>query len=112
MEELVLTDPVVEPEKITSRFKVVSFTMDLEHPNPGIPPTPGEPGLVDIWVKDNYDKRYNHRYTGNQATNMIKQLNTANLTTKSMHKRILEKLSADGVLPGTVTGTPDPPTTE
>ena len=46
--------------------------------------------------------------TAASATAMIKQLNTANLTTKSMQKRILEKLSADGFLPGTVQGTPDP----
>lgn len=112
MEELVLTDPVVVPEVVKNKFHVVAFTMDMEFPNPGIPPTPGEPGLVDIHLKDNNGAKYQHQYKGNQAVNMIKQLNTANLTTKSMHKRILEKLSADGVLPGTVTGTPDPPTTE
>lgn len=47
------------------------------------------------------------------AVKMMKQLNTANLTTKSLHKRVLEKLSADGKIPpGTTTGTPDPPATD
>jgi hypothetical protein len=66
-------------------------------------------GLVGIELKDNNNERFSHSYYGTEAVNMIKFLNTANLTTKSLHKRVLEKLSTDGVLPGTVTGTPDPP---
>ena len=109
MEELVLTDPVVEPEKVTSKFRVVSLLMN--HDTVGS--TPGsEPGLMVITLRDNFDKFYTHQYTGQQAIDYIKFINTANFTTKSMHKRILERLSADGVLPGTVTGAPDPPATQ
>lgn len=104
MEELVLTDPVVEPEKITSTYRVTSVTLCIEPPDVFNLP---EPAVV-IDLRDNHNGRFQHMYLGDQAVTMIKQLNTANLSTKSMHKRILEKLSTDGVLPGTVTGTPDP----
>lgn len=97
MEELVLTDPVVVPEKVTNKYHVISFLMDVVALD----------GLVQIVLRDNNNELSNYSYQGAAATAMIKQLNTANLTTKSMHKRILEKLSNDGLLPGTVTGVPD-----
>jgi hypothetical protein len=104
MEELVLTDPVVVPEKVTNKYHVVSFTMSMEAVMiPG-----GEPGLVAIELRDNNNERSSYSYQGLEAETMIRTLNTANLSTKSMHKRILEKLSNDGKLPGTITGTPDP----
>ena len=62
-----------------------------------------------IELRDNLDKLSSYTYGGQTAQDMIKFLNTANLTTKSMHKRVLERLSSDGLLPGTVVGTPDPP---
>jgi hypothetical protein len=47
-------------------------------------------------------------YTGTEATNLMVGLNKANLSTNSLHKRILERLATDGKLPaGTVTGSPD-----
>jgi hypothetical protein len=102
MEELVLTDPVVVPEKVTSKYHVVVLTLDMEAMM-----IPGEPGLINITLKDNLGVRSGYSYVGDEAIALMKQLNTANLTTKSMHKRILEKLSNDGKLPGTVTGVPD-----
>jgi hypothetical protein len=104
MEELVLTDPVVIPSTTTAKYHVISILMDMET---RIPPSP-DPGCIVINLRDNNNVQSNYQYTGAPAITMIKSLNTANLTTKSMHKRILEKLSADGLLPGTVTGTPDP----
>lgn len=106
MEELTLTDPVVVPAKTTNKYHVVSFTMNHELVMP--PETVG--GAIFIELKDNNDERSSYSYVGQEARQLIQFLNTANLTTKSMHKRILEKLSNDGKLPGTVTGTPDPPT--
>jgi hypothetical protein len=105
MEELVLTDPVVEPEKVTAKYRVVSLILD--HAAVSSPPT-GEPGLVVIHLKDNLEQPFTQRYTGQTAIDYIKFINTANFTTKSLHKRILERLSAEGVLPGTVQGAPDP----
>ena len=46
-------------------------------------------------------------YSGTEARNMMIALNTANLSTNSLHRRIMDKLLADGKIAGTVTGTPD-----
>lgn len=107
MEELVLTDPVVEPEKVTAKYHVIVLTLDMEATM-----LPNEPGLIAITLKDNLGGRTHYSYKGNEAIDLIKFLNTANLSVKSLHKRILEKLSNDGLLPGTVQGTPDPPATQ
>lgn len=47
-------------------------------------------------------------YWGTVALTLINALNKANLTVKSLEKRILEQLAADGIITaGAVTGTPD-----
>jgi hypothetical protein len=107
MEELVLTDPIVIPGTTSAKYRVVSLTLNHE----AIMLAGGEPmppGLVLIDVRDNNNVLSHYRYEGQVAQDYIKFLNTANFTVKSMHKRILEKLSADGYLPGTVEGVPDP----
>lgn len=46
-------------------------------------------------------------YVANEAVALMTALNTANLSVKSLQKRVIEKLQADGKLPaGSVTGTP------
>ena len=43
-----------------------------------------------------------------EARDIVRGLNKANMSTKSMEKRVLEKLIADGYLSaGTITGSPD-----
>ena len=105
MEELVLTDPIVVPETVSAKYHVIALTLDMEAP--GMPGS-GEQGLVAIRLRDNLGLVTSYSYTGTDATDLIKWMNTANFSTTSMHKRILQKLSTDGHLPGTVTGTPDP----
>lgn len=113
MEELVLTDPIVQPEEVTATYKVASLTLD--HDVVPVPPPAGqppEPGLVVIKLKDNLGQPFVQTYTGKTAIDYMKYINTANFSTTSLHKRILQRLSNEGVLPGTVTGAPDPPTAE
>ena len=105
MEQLELTDPVVVPEQVTSTYKVMSLHLNWE----GVASPGATPGLVDVVLKDNLEGRVAHRYEGQEAIDMMKWMNTANFSVTSMHKRILQKLTNDGVLVGTVTGTPDPP---
>jgi hypothetical protein len=110
MEELVLTEPEVTPEQVKAKYKIISLIMDHEtiiQPQPP-PPAVQESGYFRINLKDNLGGLFTHTYIGKEAVDYIKAINTGNFTTKSMNKRILEKLSADGVLPGTVQGTPDP----
>jgi len=104
MEELVLTTPEVIPEKVTAKYKVTTLTLNWEYLQ--FPET--VPGLVAISLRNEHEEPFYYQYTGQVAKDYIKFLNTGNFTVKSVHKRILEKLSSDGILPGTVTGTPDP----
>lgn len=95
MEELELTEPVV---KTRSTYKLEALTLSFSHPSGG---------LVSIHLVDNIGVPLYHYYEGQTAIDYIKFINTANFTTKSLHKRILERLSTEGVLPGTVVGVPD-----
>ena len=46
--------------------------------------------------------------TGNEVRDMIRFLNKADLSSKSLNKRIMERLLADGHIgAGTITGTPE-----
>ncbi|MGD9648627.1 MAG: hypothetical protein AB7U73_23150 [Pirellulales bacterium] len=54
--------------------------------------------------------RVTHRWTDPQATTMLDQLNTANLTNNSLARRVLVRLQSDGIIPaGTIGGTPGVP---
>jgi hypothetical protein len=47
-------------------------------------------------------------YQGPTATTLMRQLNTVNLSTQSLHQRVMTRLLTDGKLPaGTPSGTPD-----
>lgn len=109
-EELVLTDPIVTPPTVSDTYRIVSLTMSSETVVPSAATAPNKPGAVVITVRDNHDVPSTFAYAGDAAREMIKWINTANFTTHSLHKRLLQKLSNDGYLPGTVTGTPEPPT--
>ena len=48
------------------------------------------------------------RYSGDEALTRMRALNKANLTVKSLQRRVLEQLVTDGKLPGgSVSGSPD-----
>ena len=71
-------------------------------------------GVIRIVVEDNNFQRTTHVYaddpeTGSMiATNLMIALNKADLSVKSLQRRIIERLVADGKLPvGTVEGTPE-----
>jgi hypothetical protein len=108
MENLALTTPVVTPEVVVpastkNSVAVAAVTMDLV----AVDAIAGEPGILYIVVKDDSQALTSFTYSGAVAVTMIQTLNVADCTTKSMHKRILEKLVADGKLPaGTVEGAP------
>lgn len=105
-EELVLDDPVVKPEEVTNRYKIVGLNMATN--SPVIAPET-EPGIVRVTLEDNLKKILIQEYYGEAATDFIKFVNTGNFTVKSLNRRILEKMSNEGILPGTVVGEPEPP---
>lgn len=51
-------------------------------------------------------ERKTFAYDGSIATALMSALNTANLSIKSLQRRVLERLIADGKLAGTISGVP------
>lgn len=63
---------------------------------------------IEGYVRDNVGKIIPFSYSGTTAETLMRAFNTMDFSVTSMHKRLLERLSADGFLgPGTVTGVPD-----
>jgi len=91
VEDYVLTSP----SQITS-YRVMKLFLDWEGQR------------IKINVKAPSGERIYHTYQGSTAVTLMTALNKMDLTTNSLHKRILERLETDGVLPdGSVTGSPD-----
>lgn len=63
--------------------------------------------VIRIYLLGNNGQEHKVEYSGADATAQMVALNKANLSTKSLQKRVIEKLVADGKLAGTITGTPD-----
>lgn len=107
-EEYTLTNPETKPAVVNAAYKVKMVHFDWERAE------------VLVRLKGQNNEEINTGYGGamatheekDQAVQMMKYLNTANCSTKSLQKRVLEQLSKDGKIPaGTTTGTPDPPAT-
>lgn len=91
----------------TPKYKVAGLWLDWEGRN-----------FYVVLVGDN-DNRRQETYRDDQdemgdplegstiATDRMRALNRANLSTKSLHKRIMEMLINDGRLGGSISGTPD-----
>ena len=59
-------------------------------------------GVIIIGLLANTGQYKNIKYDGQKANLLMGVLNTANLSTKSLHKRILEYIISDGVIKGTI----------
>ena len=64
-------------------------------------------GLIEIEMTNTNGDRLIHLIQNPQATVLMRALNKADLSTNSLQKRIMERLVTDGVLTGTISGTPD-----
>lgn len=62
---------------------------------------------IEIQLVANNGDLLHHVYHDAEASDLMAVLNRADLSTNSLHKRILDRLVADGALDGTVSGTPD-----
>lgn len=94
MERVDLSTPIVKPDVTT--YEIGSLLLELR-PNPRI--------VVTLVGSDGTGKV--HEYTGSEALTMLRALNTAPLNVKSLHRRVMERLIADGVIGGTISGVPD-----
>lgn len=93
MEKLQLTAPIAPPS--ISDWAITSMRMDWETAN------------ITVELKGTNGERQAFSYDGATALNLIRALNTANLSTKSLQRRIFERLISDNLLVGTVAGIPD-----
>ncbi len=92
-EQFDLTIPIVIPPKVY--YKVSTLLLDWFQQ------------IIRVTLVGNDNVELQFIYSGTEAVNLMLILNTANLTTNSLHKRILNKLMADGKIPsGSVTGLP------
>jgi hypothetical protein len=63
---------------------------------------------IRVLLSNSLGDRVKAEYLGSDAMTLMTALNKANLSTISLHKRILERLVSDGKLPaGSVLGSPD-----
>lgn len=99
METITLAAPEVQPQVVTTDYRVSRLTLDVDN------------SLIIVLLKGTNGEHPEFRYTGAEATALIVALNKANLNPatggKSLQRRILEKLITDGKLSGTVNGVPD-----
>ncbi len=66
-----------------------------------------EGAVIGISLKNEGGDTFYHSITGPAALTLMATLNKLDLSTKSLHRRIMERLVADGVLAGAISGTPD-----
>ena len=87
---------VAEIAPATSTYEIETLTLDVR----------GARIYIVLWCAAT-GKQKTHEYRDTTATQIMRALNTADLSVKSLQRRILERLIADGVLAGNVTGSPD-----
>lgn len=102
-ERVTLATPVTAPA--VTDYQVRALHLDLGDRST----TDDDSVVVDLEATTGLTTDPNHMrrftYNGATANQMIVGLNKANLTTRSLNQRILDRLIADGFLSGTVTGT-------
>lgn len=109
MAELITLSSSIDPPKTVFRISLLAFdwanqtiTIQLReyNPNANQQATPPEPFFGSRMIQA--------AYTGPEAVSLMTTLNKINLSTQSLHQRVMNKLLADGKIPaGTASGAPD-----
>lgn len=100
-QKLSLTNPIVPPPGVNQTSYVIRKFSFENMPWATLSVT------VDSDTGVRVTKTYSDEAGGGVAAAFILLLNTANMASNSLTKRVLERLVSDGVLPpGTVTGSP------
>jgi hypothetical protein len=102
-ERVTLAVPIVPPT--VTDYQVRTLHLDLGDRGT----TDDDTIVVDLEATTGSPSDVNHirrfTYSGAVANSMILALNKANLTNRSLNQRIMDRLIADGLITGTVTGT-------
>lgn len=104
-EDLILTTPEIVPQVTTTSYRVVGLSLDWERTTIVIR-VRGSNGEVKTFVYGGSDPS-TPQAAKDKATALMIALNKANLSVKSLQRRVLEQLATDGLLVGGVTGAPD-----
>lgn len=104
-ETIILATAEVTPSISTTDYRVVFLSLDWDR------------STIVIRLRGTNGESRSFTYGGDrlsatdeqraEALALMVALNKANLSTKSLQRRILERLIADGKLRGSVSGTPD-----
>ena len=92
-EQLDLTTPITTPS--ITYYNIKCLVLDW-----------GNKAIV-ISLKGTNGENKQFSYDGDIAVTLMKALNKADLSVKSLHRRVLERLIADSFLPGLVSGSPE-----
>lgn len=99
MAEVVSLAAPIDPPKTV--FRIALLVFDWYH------------ALIEIQLREWNGTTFGDRtvvahYTGSEATTLMLQLNKVNLSTQSLHTRVMARLLADNKIPsGTPSGTAD-----
>jgi len=93
MEQIDLTAPEIKPTNNYYRINKLYFIWDTSHI------------LIELIGQNGEEKEFS--YSGIEAQNMMIALNKMDLSVKSLHRRIMEKLISDGLIGGVIAGTAD-----
>jgi hypothetical protein len=93
VETLTLATPEVIPQITTTDYRLIVLGLYLDE------------ARIEIRLRGTNGERRDIRIEGAEATTLMLALNTANLSIKSLQRRVLEYLASSGRLLGTVTGT-------
>lgn len=94
-EQIDLTIPLPADPRTTSNLRVVGLMLDWKLQQ------------IIIQLEGESNIRRNFNYSGDVAVTLMTALNKANLSVKSLQKRIIERLITDGKLDGTISGSAD-----
>ena len=92
-EQIILTAPETFPS--ITEWSVAELTIDAEF------------GVIVAKLKSNLGTYAVYREQDTDTMAAIRALNTANLSVKSLQRRVLERVHARGFKVGTLTGSPD-----
>lgn len=95
MESIALAAPEIVPQITTTEYRIVEVHLFWDLP------------VISVKFRGTNGEMREWRVEGTAALAKLKALNTANLSVKSLHRRVMELAIADGVFAGSVAGTPD-----
>lgn len=103
-QERVTLDAPVKTDPGATKFRVAQLVLNVQGANLSI--VLQEVTDAGEWVPGG--KSIEARYEGAAALTLMRALNKADLSTRSLQQRILDRLQADGKLgAGAITGTPE-----